>query len=418
MTKVVLIIIALLSLTHSSICFGQAPGFFMKTKSNKTDIPFINSNNLIVLPVTINGKETVNFIIDTGVRTNIFFSKTIADYIGLQYTRSLNLVGADGSTVLTASISPNNHLDLGSIEGKLQTILVLDEEFFELESIIGFPIHGILGYEFFKFNPIRINYDKGTIRFYKTHALKWRPLGFKKAAMPIENYKPYINAHIQQVGGIGMKTRLLIDTGANHGLLLNPETSDQIIIPPNSLETELGRSLGGDLYGLVGRTNFISLNGLTISNILTSYPYETDYSYLIKETGRQGSIGSELLGRLEIIFDYTRERFFFKKSVIFDNPFEYDMSGITAKISRTDKRTVYVAQIKESSPAYNAGIRESDEILEINKIPISFWELSDIIKIFRSEKGREINIKISRPKAANGSISEEINFKFLLRRQI
>lgn len=418
MPKVLFITIAQICLFFSNSCFAQIPGFYMKKDARKTEIPFINSNNLIIVPVSINGKEPVNFIVDTGVRTNIFFSKTVSDYLELKYTRSINLVGADGNTVLTASVSPNNHFDLGNVEGRDQTILVLDEDFFELESVIGIPIYGVLGYEFFKFNPIRINYGRGKIFFYKTDALKWRPFGFRKLPMPVEYNKPYINAKVKQVAGQELKTKLLIDTGANHGLLLNPETTDKIVIPPVNLETDLGRSLGGDLFGVVGRAKFVSLNGLKFNNIIASYPYETEYSYIIKETGRQGSLGSELLGRLELIFDYPRERFLFKRSGTFTNPFEYDMSGITPKVLPTEERRIYVARLKERSPAYNAGIRMLDEIIEINKIPIDFWELSDLIKLFRSEVGREISLKVKRPVSENQNTFEELEFKFLLRRQI
>lgn len=418
MPRVLSVIIAQICFFFSGVSFAQVPGFFMKEEMRKTEIPFMNSNNLIIVPVSINGNTPVNFILDTGVRTNIFFSKTIASELGLQYTRSLNLVGADGKTVLTASVSTNNYLDLGNVEGRMQTILVLDEDFFELESVIGIPIFGVLGYEFFKFNPIRVNYDQGKIFFYKTNALKWRPFGFRKTALTIEFNKPYIEAKVKQVVGEDLNTKLLIDTGANHGLLLNPETSEQIKIPPINLETELGRSLGGDLFGVVGRAKFVSLNGMKFKNIITSYPFETEYSYIIKETGRQGSLGSELLGRLEVILDYPRERFLFKKSSTFANTYEYDMSGITPKVLPTEERRIYVARLKERSPAANAGVKELDEILKINKIPIDFWELSDLIKLFKSELGREISLTIKRPSAENEDTFEELEFKFLLRRQI
>ena len=68
-------------------------------------------------------------------------------------------MGADGKTVLTASVSPNNHFDLGPVEGQVQAILVLDEDFLELEKVIGVPIYGVIGYEFFKYNPINVSID-------------------------------------------------------------------------------------------------------------------------------------------------------------------------------------------------------------------------------------------------------------------
>ena len=418
MPKVLLTILAQICLLISTSCFAQLPGFFMKKEARRTEVKFLNSNNLIIVPVSINGNPPLNFILDTGVRTNILFSKTMGNEMNLNYTRSLDLIGADGKTVLTASISPINHLDMGNLEGITQTLLVLDEDFFELESVIGIPVYGVIGHEFFKFNPIRIDYDNGKIIFYNNKALKWRPFGFRKLLMKIEMNKPYINAKIKQSKGNILQGKLLIDTGANHGLLLNPETTEEIQIPEINLETELGRSLGGDLYGVVGRTKFVALNNLKFSNIITSFPQETDYSYIIKESGRQGSLGSELLGRLEIILDYPRERFLFRKSSTFTNSFEYDMSGITAKVLPNDLRRIYISKVKPKSPAAISGLKEFDEIIKINSIPIDFWDLSDLIKLFKSEVGRVVNVTVIRHNSEIPDKSETLDFQFRLRRQI
>ncbi|MCH7413131.1 aspartyl protease family protein [Belliella sp. R4-6] len=418
MPKVLPIVLTQICLLICNVAFAQLPGFFMKETARKIEVRFINSNNLIIVPVSVNGNPPLNFILDTGVRTNILFSKSLGDQMNLNYTRSLDLIGADGKTVLTASISPNNYIDLGKIEGISQTILVLDEDFFELESVIGLPVYGVIGYEFFKFNPIKVDYDRGKITFYEASALKWRPFGFRKLTMNIEMNKPYVYAKIRQSEGPILQSKLLIDTGANHGLLLNPETSEDIVVPLANLEADLGRSLGGDLFGVIARAKYISMKGLRFSNILASYPEETDYSYIIKESGRQGSLGSELLGRLEIILDYPRERFMFRKASTFMNPHEYDMSGITTKVLLTDERRIYISKIRSNSPAANIGLKEKDEIIKINNIPIDFWELSDIIKFFKSEVGKTINLTINRYESENVGEVEVKEFQFRLRRQI
>src|SRR5690606_32058503 len=152
-----------------------------------------------------------------------------------------------------ASVYPINQFDLGPVEGVFQSILVLEEEFLELESVLGIPVYGILGYEFFKYNPIKVNYDEGKMIFYKSSALKWRPLLFRKLDMNIHENKPYISTEVKQKDGSMLYPKLLIDTGANHGLLLNRETTDDITMPPLFLESSLGQSLGGLLYGYIGR---------------------------------------------------------------------------------------------------------------------------------------------------------------------
>jgi predicted aspartyl protease len=397
---------------------AQVPGFFMKQPAKKVEIPFLVSNNLIILPVRINEGPPINFLVDTGVKTSILFSKTLGDQLNLSYTRKLDLVGADGSTILTASVSPNNTMDMGKIEGMLQTLLVLDEDFFELEFVLGIPVYGVLGYEFFKYNPVKIDYEKAVMTFYHTDGLKWRPFGFRKLPIQIENSKPYLQGSIKQAFGEELSTKLLIDTGANHGLLLNMETSDKIKLPPHFIQSELGRSLGGDLFGYVGRVKYLNLAGLKFPDVLTSYPEETEFSYVIKESGRQGSIGSEVWGRTTLIIDYKKERIFLKKGSNFSNPFEFDMSGLTTKMLPTEEKRFYISHVRDGSPAYVSGLLPDDEIIMVNRIPLDFWELSDLVKLFRSEEGREISLGIKRYNVTDAEEVKEMEFRFRLRRQI
>ncbi|MCS4435791.1 aspartyl protease family protein [Aquiflexum gelatinilyticum] len=397
---------------------AQVPGFYMREKGKKVELPIIVSNNLVVIPLSINNGPPVNFLLDTGVKTNILFSKTFGNYIGLNYTRKLDLVGADGQTILTASVSPNNYIDMGPLEGIYQTLLVLDEDFMELEQVIGIPVFGVIGYEFFKYNPVKIDYDKQKITFYAGEMMKRKPFGYKKVDIKLDNSKPYIKGEVKQVAGSEIETKLLIDIGANHGLLLNRETSDKIFLPKNHIASDLGRSLGGDLFGYVGRTFLLNINGIKFKDVITSFPEETEFSYVIRESGRQGSIGSEILGRLTVIMDYNREKMYIKRGDTFAVPFEFDMSGITPRLMPSDEKVIFVTQIREGSPAYEAGIRMRDEFQDINNIPIDFWELPDLIKLFRSEEGREIKITMKRYLGDDSSDFEIKEFKFKLRRQI
>lgn len=408
----------LIFILFSTLSYGQVPGFFMKEEVRRTIIPFFASNSLIIVPVSVNGSYPVNFLLDTGVRSNILFSKDLGDAMGLEYTRRLNLMGADGSEEIMASVSPVNHLDLGPVEGIAQALLVLEEDFLELEAVVGVPIYGIIGHEFFKFNPIKINYDDERIEFFRTDALKWRPPFFKKLELSVEENKPYINARIKQKDGPILESKLLIDTGANHGLLLNRETSDQIEMPPLFIEAELGQSLGGVLTGYIGRIDWLKLGPLKQQEVLTSYPEETAFSYLLKETGRMGSLGSEVLGRTRLILDYPRKRVMIRKGDNFYNPYEYDMSGLNIRKIPTDEKRFYVAGVRNDSPAQFVGIQPNDEVLSINKIPVIIWELSDIAKLFRSEEGKVIELEVRRYFDNDISKYEDFKYRLLLEKQI
>ncbi|KPQ15075.1 MAG: Periplasmic protease [Algoriphagus marincola HL-49] len=397
---------------------SQIPGFFMKEDKRRVILPFYVSNSLIIVPVSINGAYPVNFLIDTGVRSNILFSKDLGDAMGLKYTRRLNLMGADGSEQIMAQVSPVNYLDLGPIEGIAQSLLVLEEDFLELESVVGVPIYGIIGYEFFKFNPVKINYDDERIEFFREGALKWRPPFYTKKELSLQSSKPYINAKVKQRNGEILEAKLLIDTGANHGLLLNQETSEKIKIPELNLETELGQSLGGTLYGNIARVDWVKINHLTQRDVMTSYPEETAFSYIIQESGRLGSLGSEVLGRMRIILDYTRGRAFFKKGDTYYVPYEYDMSGLTVKKVPSDKKRFYIGSVRKGSPAEESGILPFDEVLSINKIPVLIWELSEVVKLLREEEGKVIEFEVRRYFDDTLTKYEDFTYRIELRKQI
>ncbi len=357
-------------------------------------------------------------MIDTGVRANILFSKTLGDDLGLVYTRRLSLVGADGTNNLMASISPVNELDLGPVVGNYQNLLVLEEDFLELESVIGIPVYGILGYEFFKYNPIRINYDDGILDFFPTNSIKWSPPFYKKMKMAIEDNKPYIQAKVKQKSGQIIYPKLLIDTGANHGLLLNRETTEDIDMPPLFIEAEIGQSLGGLLYGYIGRVEYLKLKKLKLEEVLTSYPDETAFSYVIKDSGRQGSLGAEVLGRTKVIFDYPRNRISIKKANNFYAPFQFDMSGMAFKKVPSDQNRIYIANVREGSSGDQAGVLPFDEIVSINKIPIFIWELAEVNKLFRSEEGRVIELELRRYDPADSKKWDNIKLLIRLEKQI
>jgi C-terminal processing protease CtpA/Prc len=65
-----------------------------------------------------------------------------------------------------------------------------------------------------------------------------------------------------------------------------------------------------------------------------------------------------------------------------------------------------VHDILNYSPAFHAGLKKGDELKSINRMPISFYSLQDINKIFSKKEGKKIRLVIKR----NGK-RMVINFK-------
>jgi len=397
---------------------AQVPGFFIVGDQKKVKLPFLASNSLILLPVSINGSAPLYFLLDTGVRANLLFSKSMGDSLGLSYTRRVGMVGADGSTTVWAQVSPINTLGLGEVEGRLQSLLVLEEDFLELESVIGIPVYGILGYEFFNHNAVKIDYEQAVLTFYAPEALAFKSPFYRKGALTFEEGKAYLDVKVRQHTGPRLRGKMLVDTGANHGLLLNRETFPEIQLPEKHLETQLGQSLGGVLYGSIGRVAGLSIRGLQFAQVLTSFPEESFASARIKESGRMGSLGAEVLGRMTVILDYPRKEIFVRRNQGFYQPFEFDMSGLVVKKLLTPQKRWYVGDVRQGSPAQLAGILPFDEILTINSIPIVLWEMDLLVKLLRSEEGKEIQLEVRRYSQPGSASFEDLLFRFLLKKQI
>jgi len=328
------------------------------------------------------------------------------------------MVGADGSTTVWARVSPTNTLDLGGVEGRLQSLLVLEEDFLELEAVLGLPVYGILGHEFFKYNAVKIDYDQAIITFYQPEGLAWKPPFYRRLPLQVEDGKAYVDVKVHQMDGPTIKAKVLVDTGANHGLLLNQETSSEIKLPEQRIETQLGQSLGGVLYGQLGRVERLSMRGLTFQQVITSYPEPSTFRALIQASGRQGSLGAEVLGKTKLILDYPRNGFYARPGATFYHPFEFDMSGLVVKKLRSKEKRWYIGDVREGSPAHLAGVLPFDEILSIDSVPVLIWEMEQLVKLLRSEPDRVVELDLRRYSSLNSTEYIDLKVRLQLKKQI
>ena len=82
----------------TSLAFAQTEkpfGFHFTSKGQKiARIPIDVQANLVILKVTIDQSDTLQFILDTGVSSTIITDPKIADKIGFQYVRTVQVSGA------------------------------------------------------------------------------------------------------------------------------------------------------------------------------------------------------------------------------------------------------------------------------------------------------------------------------------
>jgi hypothetical protein len=371
---------------------------FDKPKQKSVSMPFRFVNNLIVLPVIINNSDTLNFILDTGISTTMITELNGKDSIVLNFAREIQLQGLGMGEPVSALHSYGNEIRIKGISGQNQDIYIILDNAFQLSARMGIPIHGILGYSVFSNFVVGINYDTKTISFYRPESFSYKKRHEKYTTLPLEinNTKPYITVNITDAEGNVFPVKLLIDTGASHAIWLDGKSVPGLKIPEGSRETYLGTGLNGEVFGYLGRMNSLNLNGNVLNNVIVSFP---DSASISKSTGlnkRNGSMGSEILKRFNVIIDYPNQKISLKPNSAFKTDFQQNLSGMEITAPYPGLKIFMIEGIRKDSPAEHAGLQKGDVILMINGMKSDKIGLSDIYQVLQNQPGKKVIISYMR----------------------
>ncbi len=382
-------------LVNISEATAQRPiGFVMPDGVKFTRVEFELISNLIVIPIQINNKITLKFILDTGAETSILTEDIFGSFLGLNYVREMVLQGPGLIDSIEARVAANVKMALpGGIVGHGLNMLVLKEDYLQLNKNLGEDIYGIIGYDLFKRFVVEIDYDERVIIFHDPN--KYRPRRWKRrVSMKVLNSKPYINLKIRQDHGVD-SLDFMIDTGASHALLLDVNNSDNIHKPEKVINTLLGQGLGGDIPGYMGRLDKIRCNKYEFDDVLVSFPAPGIYLKAIKRGSEHGTIGGEILSRFNLTFDYQNGYLYLIRGQSYKEKFDANMSGMFLTSLGDNYDSLVVSQVYPDTPADRAGIKPGDHVLKVNNLNSDNSSLSEIQAFFRKKEGMKIKILLN-----------------------
>jgi hypothetical protein len=378
---------------------AQTPalGFSLADGKTKVQFPIEVYNNLVVVPVVLNGALPLKFILDTGVRTSILTQKSFTDILNLSYARKYTISGPGGEKLIDAYITNNVSLELPGVLGRGHAMLVLDQDYLELRNYMGTDVHGILGYELFSRFLVKIDYEKKILTLMAPERFK-RKRKYDVIPIRIEDTKPYLTTPVVLADGTQFTAKLLMDTGASHGLMLDPSTDTRIIVPTKRVSSVIGRGLGGAITGKVGRVKALSLGRFKLEEAIANFPDPNSYfdSLKLGRTERNGSIGGEVLSRFTVVFNFSREEIYLKKNRDFKKEFHYNLSGLTVKAKGSKLNVFEVTEVRKQSVGDKAGITEGDIIKSINGINTSQINLNVINAFFNMRTGKKLTLILDR----------------------
>jgi len=419
-------------------------GFFLPSNVEKDNIRFKLINNLVVIPVELNGTK-LSFLLDTGVNSTIVFSLSKEDSVQLKNAKTIKIRGLGEGGSISAIKSDNNKVRIGDARDINHTVYVIFDETFDLSKKMGVPIHGIIGYDLFKNFIVKTNYNSKKITLYPHNAYSQkRCKKCKEFDMLIKDNKPYIDVIINNEGkqhGVS----LLIDSGSSDSFWLFDEERYLNAESNKFFDDFLGQGLSGGIFGKRSKLDKVEIGDFHLKEVKVAYPEEASFEHVKILDGRDGSVGGDILRRFTTIMDYASQKIVLKKNSKFNDPFYYNMSGISiehdgvvlvkdkldqvgstlrANENNNDDRvympvaTVFnfylaprfvVSELREGSPADLAGVKKGDEILQVNGKPTYRYKLHELIALFSSHEGKKISLVVN----TNGVVSKR---KFTLKK--
>jgi hypothetical protein len=370
-------------------------------KSKRVSLPFEMVHNLIILPVFINESDTLFFILDTGVGSNLLTSTENMGTLTFKHSRQITIYGLGGASELKAIHSFGNEMRFPGVVGDYQDVIIPEEDLFHLSQSLGRQVNGIMGFDVFNSFVVEIKYSQKRIILYEPDYFdrKIRKRRTRKGdvvPIVIKSRKPYVQVFLKDENGKKYGINLLIDSGASHALSLFPVSDERLSLPDKTIRSFLGLGLGGEIYGDIGRLDFMKLGRYEIHNLVSNYPDEDAIQMAIQSGDRHGSLGADLLKRFDVVFDYHNQEMILRPNKSLRKRFNYNMSGIELTTPVPGLPLFKVAKVRKGSPGWSAGINVGDQIVSINGHNVAKFELGQIIELLQSRPGKKIRIGVIR----------------------
>lgn len=418
--------------------FGLLSGLSLKAQSDfliennrkKVTIPFKLINNLVFIPIKVNGVE-LNFLLDSGVEETILFSMEEMQEVSFNNIEKIKLRGLGSEEEIEGLKSTNNILETHGIKSSNHLVYIILDQSFNLSSHIGIPVNGIIGHKFFKNNLVEINYHKKKVIVHLNNEETRQKLDkkFKSVPITIERSKPYIYTTAVS-NGQEIPAKLLIDIGNSDAFWIFE--NNKIKLPQKNFTDFLGKGFSGDIEGHRAKLEKFTISDFEFKNPIVSFPDSTSIRNVKMVPDRIGSVGGEILKRFTLVLDYADRKLYLKKNTKFYEPFTYNKSGITIQhnglqwVQETvHLQTVQVASsvseledkeknndnfrykfllkpvyeiinIRKNSAADKCGLQKGDIIVSINKILPYKYSLQQINNLLKSEEDAWINLEIER----------------------
>jgi hypothetical protein len=303
----ILLLVFFLTPAHASP--DNTRGFHLDDGIYKSSFKFRSVNNLIIMPVVIDGQK-LNLIFDTGMNSIILFNKKSIKSWKKKEKHVIHFSGLGKGQIIKGYRVDEINVEMPKIKGKGLSLVVTPYSSFP-RTMEDINIHGIFGYQLLTKFIVQIDYKRQLITLTDPHHFV-PPFDSSVIDLKIFNTKPYINCPVV-VDQKEHNLNLLVDTGAEISLILDKKAIPTVKV--SGYKQVIGVGLAGKLTGNKIMVNHLKLGTYHISKDFRAWvPTQKSYPNESKKLIRDGTIGGETLKQFVVTFDYFNNKLYLESN--------------------------------------------------------------------------------------------------------
>jgi aspartyl protease len=306
-------------------------------------------NKLIIVPITIKGKE-YRFLFDTGAPFSI--SEKLQENTNFKTVSKGNIVDSDYNRKKVKWVQVNS-INVGNVSFKNQTAFVGD---FDANPIMNcLEIDGIIGSNLIRQYNWTIDQEKYALSLSSKTGIDTREESLVLPFKTDNQYNIFVDINI----GKSSFKNVLVDYGSNGSIALSNEIfallQEKNIVNKTFIEKGINQSgiIGKpvELNRKIAYSDSVRINNLSIENVML-------------RTGKTVSLGNDFLSRFKVTIDWnSKNLYLLKLDKVRDKS---NTAGF--RIGYTLEKGIYVQSVMEKSDAYNKGIRPNMEVVKIDSL--------------------------------------------------
>ena len=328
------------------------------------------TDNLVFLPARVNVSPPSLFILDTTAQSSSIGPERAAEID--RTNPSFPVLNLDGLDVPLAGLPAKPEPDFGPRTG--------------------LEYQGTLGRDFLSNLVLELDFARQTVRAYAPASYKYTGKG---TVFPLseKNGIPFIPLRVALARGKERNLNFFVETALDA-----PVVFDNKFLAAHHMAGERGTTIAsadpftGEPNATIGRLRAFQIGKNTIDDVLGIY---SSQAFPASDTPIAGAIGSRVLRRFTVVFDFPHHQLMLEPNSRFSDPDEEDKSGLLIVPKGTDLKTFEVANVQPNSPAAAAGIKKGDIIAGVDTDPAADLSLLVVRDLFR-QVGHKYKITVQK----------------------